>query len=70
MYYEELIIDSVLHWRGTPDGKWIAKTPEQLTSMLIESRSMQTFEHNQKNVQTYELAPYWTNPEFRLPPVT
>ncbi len=30
MYYEESIIDGVLHWRGTPDGEWRSFTPEQL----------------------------------------
>lgn len=22
MYYEETVIDNVLHWRGRPDGEW------------------------------------------------
>ena len=38
MYYEEKIIDGVLCWRGTPNGEWIQKTPEQLTKRLIEAQ--------------------------------
>ena len=38
MYYEEKVINGVLHWRGTPEGQWIAKTAEQLTEMLLEAR--------------------------------
>ena len=32
MYYEELIINGVLHWRSTPNGDWIPKSLEQLTA--------------------------------------
>ena len=39
MFHEEKIIDGVLCWRGTPDGKWIKKTAKQLTAMLIEARN-------------------------------
>ena len=38
MYYEEAVIDGVLHYRTTPDGKWIAKTAAQLTEALMEAR--------------------------------
>jgi hypothetical protein len=38
MYYEEKAINGVLHWRGTPEGQWIAKTAEQLTEMLLTAR--------------------------------
>lgn len=38
MYYEECVIDGVLYWRGTSDGEWAAKTPQQLTQMLLEAR--------------------------------
>lgn len=38
MYYEECVIAGVLHWRGTSEGTWAAKTPQQLTQMLLESR--------------------------------
>lgn len=38
MYYEEAVIDGVLHYRTTPDGKWTPKTAAQLTELLIESR--------------------------------
>lgn len=38
MYYEEMVIDGVLHWRGSPDEKWTPKTAAQLTEMLLEAR--------------------------------
>lgn len=28
MYYEEKLIDGVLHWRGTPDGEWQTMSQE------------------------------------------
>jgi hypothetical protein len=34
MYHEEKIINGVLCHRGTPDGLWLAYTPEQLTARL------------------------------------
>lgn len=34
MFYEEKVIDGVLHYRTSPDGDWRAKTAEQLTEML------------------------------------
>ena len=36
MFHEEKLISGVLHWRNTPDGKWIARTPEQLSQRVIE----------------------------------
>lgn len=39
MYYEEKIIDGVLHTRGTPNGEWIPCTVEQLTNMLMKARN-------------------------------
>lgn len=38
MFYEEKIINSVLHWRDTPEGEWTAYTAEQLTERLIGAR--------------------------------
>ena len=38
MYYEEQVIDGVLHWRGTPAGEWQSMTAERLTGMLMEAR--------------------------------
>lgn len=34
MFYEEKVIDGVLHYRTSPNGDWRAKTAEQLTEML------------------------------------
>jgi hypothetical protein len=38
MYHTEKEIDGVLHWKGTPNGKWKPYTPEQLTKMLLKER--------------------------------
>jgi hypothetical protein len=34
MFYEEKVIDGILHWRGTPKGDWIEFTKEGLTYLL------------------------------------
>ena len=34
MYYEEKIIDGVLHFKYSPDGKWRKFTDKQLTSKI------------------------------------
>lgn len=41
MYYEEKVINGVLHYCSTPGGDWIAKTAQELTMMLIEARRAQ-----------------------------
>lgn len=38
MYYEEKLIDGVLHWRGTPDGEWQPMSKERLTALVLELR--------------------------------
>lgn len=38
MFYEESLIDGVLHWRSHPRGKWIAKTAVELTAKLLETQ--------------------------------
>ena len=38
MYYEEKLIDGVLHWRGTPDGEWQTMSQERLTALVLELR--------------------------------
>ena len=35
MYYEEKVIDGVLHKRTTPDGAWVAFTSIELTEMYL-----------------------------------
>ena len=39
MYYEEKVIEGVLHWRGSPDGEWTPISAEQLTTYLVKERS-------------------------------
>lgn len=34
MYYEEKVINGVLHWRGHPDDNWTPCTPQELTAKL------------------------------------
>jgi hypothetical protein len=34
MYFEEKVVDGVLHWRNTPDGTWHAYTAMELTGRL------------------------------------
>ena len=38
MYYEEQVIDGVLHWRGTPVGDWRPMSAERVTAALMELR--------------------------------
>ena len=39
MYYEEKVINGMLHYRSNPDGPWIQMSPERLTTMLNEARA-------------------------------
>jgi hypothetical protein len=51
MYHAEKEIDGVLHWKGTPNGKWKPYTVEQLTKMLLRERK----ESIKKSIQLEEL---------------
>lgn len=51
MYYEERIIDGVLHWRGTPTGAFKPCTPERLTQLLAESRAALAVEAEAEKVE-------------------
>ena len=39
MYYEEAVINGVLHWRGSRDSEWKQYTAEALTIALTAERS-------------------------------
>ena len=39
MYHEEKVINGVLCWRGTPDGKWAPYTLEAMTIALTAERT-------------------------------
>lgn len=60
MYYEEMVIDGVLHWRDSPDGKWTPKTAAQLTEMLLEAR-------RNSPATSLALQPTWPQPFVVLP---
>ncbi len=38
MYYAEEVVNGVLCWRDTPDGKWNPFTTEQLTLQLMATK--------------------------------
>ena len=38
MYYKEEVVNGVLCWKDTPDGKWNPFTPEQLTLQLMATK--------------------------------
>ena len=38
MYYEEKVINNILHFRGTPNGDWQPCTLEILTDLLLKTR--------------------------------
>lgn len=39
MYYEERLIDGILHWRGTPDGEWQIIPAEKLGERVIAAEA-------------------------------
>lgn len=43
MYYEEKVIDGILHRRGTPDGDFEPFSLQQLTSILLNERESHAF---------------------------
>ena len=65
MYYEEAIINGVLHWRGTPDGELVAKTAEQLTEALMAARREALDAARKAPVFAPIIQPQW--PEYRHP---
>ena len=38
MYYDEKVINGILHWRNTPDGNWIPFSSFQLTKMYLKAK--------------------------------
>lgn len=37
MYYEEKLIDGVLHWRGAPDGEWLPVPASKLSQRVLDA---------------------------------
>ena len=46
MYYEERVINGVLHFRTQPNGEWRQMSPEQLTAKLLVAQG------NEKAIRT------------------
>lgn len=40
MYYNEKVINGVLHCKTSPDGEWRPLSPEALTSRLIQAEKL------------------------------
>lgn len=38
MYYQEKIINGILHCRHTPNGEWVELTKEAMTEKIIKLR--------------------------------
>lgn len=57
MYYEEKMIDCVLHWRGTPDGEWYRCDIQEASIRYAEVKSALDKYKNCKTVQ--ELITHW-----------
>ena len=39
MYYDEKVIDGILHCRGTPKGEWRPVSSDELNRKLIECKA-------------------------------
>lgn len=59
MYYEEKLIDGVLHWRCTPDGEWRPMSPEKLTELVIGLRKSLEFATPWGPVHNFLLPALW-----------
>lgn len=35
MYYEEKVVDGVLHYKSSPTEGWVSMTPQQLTTKIM-----------------------------------
>jgi hypothetical protein len=52
MYYEEKLINGLLHWRGTPDGEWVPVSAERLSSRVVKT---ETWRREPANVEADDL---------------
>ena len=51
MHYEEEIIDGILHYRTTPEGKWIEHSKKGLTEIIVKLRD----EHTRMSIELVKL---------------
>lgn len=66
MYYDEQIINGVLHWRGTPNGEWIPKNLHQLTERIVELEArIKLLEHKPQHIPLpVPVQPVWVVPTY------
>ena len=54
MYYEERIINGVLHYRNLPSAKWRVLSPEKLTSIIVKLKEQLKQKEDSANVSGRE----------------
>lgn len=58
MYYEEKIINGVMHWRGSPDDEFTPYTIEELSRRYSELKATEQFLRAAINGAVEHLRPY------------
>lgn len=58
MYYAEKIIDGVLHFQITPNGKWVEMSKEDLTSEIVALKKQLTELQENYNQLSAHYIPY------------
>lgn len=58
MYYEEKIIDGVLHYRNLPDAEWKEMSKEKLTQKVRQEQKAKA-EESQKYIQLRDAIKDW-----------
>jgi hypothetical protein len=61
MYYDEKVIDGILHLRSIPNGEWEPMSQEQLTALVLTLRQ-QLLINTQLYKNSYENFPIWKFP--------
>lgn len=46
MYYQEKMINGVLHYRNTPHGEWVKLSPEVLSKRVLRAEKEATMAKN------------------------
>lgn len=61
MYYEEEVINGILHYRTTPEGEWTEHSKKGLTDLIVRLRD----EHTRMSVELVKLTNA-TNEIFKI----